>query len=124
MIRVTAIKLAVLLAAFPHPTHHRHHKPRPMQKALASVYGEAGDGSAGGPLACGGQLTPGLMEVANKELPCWTRVRVCFRRCVTVPVRDRGPYVAGRSFDLSVAVRDAIGMPDGVFWIRWRVARG
>jgi rare lipoprotein A (peptidoglycan hydrolase) len=31
---------------------------------------------------------------------------------MTVPVIDRGPYVAGRTLDLSVATRLAIGCPD------------
>ena len=68
-----------------------------------------------GPLACGGNLTPGLREVANKTLPCGTRVQFRVRirgraLTLTVPVRDRGPYCCGRSWDLSVATAEALGL--------------
>jgi rare lipoprotein A len=52
------------------------------------------------------------LGVANKTLPCGTRVRVCLNRrrpCVNVRVVDRGPYVAGRSFDLTEATARRIG---------------
>ncbi len=52
------------------------------------------------------------MEVANKTLPCGTHVRVCLTRhgpCADATVEDRGPYVAGREWDLNIAVARAIG---------------
>ena len=67
--------------------------------AAASYYGPGlyGDG-----LACGGTLQPGTLGVANKTLPCGTMVTLRYHgRTVTVPVVDRGPYVAGRDFDLT-----------------------
>ena len=49
------------------------------------------------------------MGVAHRSLPCGTLVT--FRnptngRQVTVPVIDRGPYVAGRTWDMSRALCD------------------
>jgi rare lipoprotein A (peptidoglycan hydrolase) len=32
-------------------------------------------------------------------------------RSVTVPVIDRGPYVAGRSYDLTAATKARLGFP-------------
>ena len=32
-------------------------------------------------------------------------------RSITVPVIDRGPYVAGRDYDLTEATRDRLGFP-------------
>jgi rare lipoprotein A (peptidoglycan hydrolase) len=32
-------------------------------------------------------------------------------REITVPVIDRGPYVAGREFDLTYAVKEKLGFP-------------
>jgi hypothetical protein len=32
-------------------------------------------------------------------------------RSVTVPVIDRGPYVAGRDYDLTTAVKEKLGFP-------------
>jgi rare lipoprotein A len=77
--------------------------------AAASYYGP---GLYGGALACGGTLQPGTLGVAHKWLPCGTRVRLRYRgRSVTVPVVDRGPYVAGRDFDLTEATRERLHFP-------------
>ncbi|MGC2375033.1 MAG: septal ring lytic transglycosylase RlpA family protein [Solirubrobacteraceae bacterium] len=76
--------------------------------AGASWYG------GGGGLACGGQLTASTMGVANKTLPCGTLVTIRYGgHSVRVPVVDRGPYVAGRDFDLTEATKRALGF-DGV----------
>jgi rare lipoprotein A len=76
--------------------------------AGASWYG------GGGSLACGGQLTGSTLGVANKTLPCGTLVTLRYGgRSVRVPVVDRGPYVAGREFDLTEATKRALGF-DGV----------
>lgn len=80
--------------------------------AVASWYGGSlyGNGTA-----CGGTLTPTTMGVANKSLPCGTKVHLRYRgRSVTVPVIDRGPYVAGRDYDLTEATKNALGINDGV----------
>ena len=50
------------------------------------------------------------MGVANKTLPCGTLVTLRYDgRTVRVPVVDRGPYVAGREFDLTEATKQALG---------------
>jgi len=72
--------------------------------ADASWYG------GGGSLACGGELTSATLGVANKTLPCGTLVTLRYGgRSVRVPVVDRGPYVAGREFDLTEATKRALG---------------
>jgi peptidoglycan lytic transglycosylase len=79
------------------------------RQAGASYYGP---GLYGNGVACGGTLTPGTMGVANKTLPCGTRVKLRYRgRSVTVPVIDRGPYVAGRDYDLTEAVKVRLDFP-------------
>jgi rare lipoprotein A len=89
---------------------------RMWQSAQASWYGP---GLYGNGLGCGGTLTSSTWGVAHKYLPCGTRVHICYqRRCVVARVIDRGPYVAGRDFDLTAPVRYAIGMP-GVGVIQW-----
>jgi rare lipoprotein A (RlpA)-like double-psi beta-barrel protein len=65
-----------------------------------------GPGFYGGRTACGITYTTTTLGVANRTLPCGTMVT--FRnpangRTITVPVIDRGPYVAGRQWDLSGA---------------------
>jgi hypothetical protein len=83
------------------------------RKAFASWYGGSG------PLACGGTLTASTMGVASKTLPCGTMVGLRLgRRSVRVPVVDRGPYVAGREFDLTAATKRALGFGDlGTIWV-------
>jgi rare lipoprotein A len=77
--------------------------------AGASWYGT---GLWGNGVACGGTLMPGTLGVANKTLPCGTRVTLRYHgREITVPVIDRGPYVAGREFDLTYAVKERLGFP-------------
>jgi rare lipoprotein A len=77
------------------------------RRALASWYGP---GLYGGHLACGGTLTPGTLGVANKSLPCGTKVTLHYRgRTVRVPVVDRGPYVGAREFDLTAATKARLG---------------
>lgn len=69
--------------------------------ASASWYGP---GLYGNRLGCGGTLTPGRLGVAHKYLPCGARVSLRKgSRTVNVRVIDRGPYVAGREFDLTAA---------------------
>ena len=74
-----------------------------FRRAVASWYGP---GLYGNGVACGGTLQPSTLGVANRTLPCGTKVTLRYRgRQVTVPVIDRGPYVAGRDYDLTGATR-------------------
>jgi rare lipoprotein A (peptidoglycan hydrolase) len=100
---------------------------RPSSPAVtASWYGP---GLYGHPLGCSGYgtLQPGTAGVANRTLPCGSTVRLCVASStgcagpvVTTHVIDRGPYVAGRTFDLTVPVRDAVGLR-GVGAVRYAV---
>lgn len=64
---------------------------------------------SGGALACGGRMTGATLGVANRSLPCGTRVTIRYRgRTVRVRVLDRGPFVSGREWDLSGATARAL----------------
>jgi hypothetical protein len=95
---------------------------RPSRRRLGTlnVYRLAGASwyGGGGGLACGGSLTSSTLGVANKTLPCGTLVTLHYgSRTVRVPVVDRGPYVAGREFDLTEATKQALGFGDtGEVW--------
>jgi len=79
------------------------------RQAGASYYGP---GLYGNGVACGGTLMPGTLGVANKSLPCGTKVKLRYHgRSLTVPVIDRGPYVAGRDYDLTEATKIRLGFP-------------
>ena len=80
------------------------------RSAAASWYGP---GLYGNSLACGGTLTSSTMGVANKSLPCGTKVHLRYHgNSVTVPVVDRGPYAGNREYDLTAATKEALGFPD------------
>jgi len=65
-----------------------------------------GPGLYGNTLGCGGTLTPSTVGAAHKTLPCGTKVTFRYRgRSVTARVIDRGPYVAGREWDLTEALK-------------------
>jgi rare lipoprotein A len=75
--------------------------------AQASWYGP---GLYGNRTGCGGTLWAGRLGVANKYLPCGTMVTFKHgSREVRVPVIDRGPYVAGREYDLTAATAQRLG---------------
>ncbi|MGZ3585767.1 MAG: septal ring lytic transglycosylase RlpA family protein [Candidatus Limnocylindrales bacterium] len=64
-----------------------------------------GPGFYGKRTACGVAMTQDLVGVAHRTLPCGTIVQ--FRsngRTVAAPVVDRGPYVAGRIWDLTAGL--------------------
>jgi rare lipoprotein A (peptidoglycan hydrolase) len=70
---------------------------------------------SGGTGACG---SLGGMTVAHKTLPCGTKVTLRYRgRSVVARVMDRGPFIAGREWDLTPQVKSALGFGDvGTIW--------
>jgi Lytic transglycolase len=90
--------------------------PGRYNTSIASVFTAYGD-----PIACGGVLHVAQLGVANKTLPCGTEI--IFRyggRAIRVPVIDRGPYIAGREWDLTGAAAEALHFP-GLGLIQWRL---
>lgn len=76
-------------------------------QVVASWYGP------GGTTACGESLGAATLGVANKTLPCGTKVTLRLGgRVLTVPVIDRGPYVSGRDYDLTYATKERLGAGD------------
>ena len=82
----------------------------PAQAEIASYYGKE---LAGRPTASGERFNPSAMTAAHRTLRFGTRVRVTNSRngrSVVVRINDRGPFVKGRSLDLSSGAARAIGM--------------
>jgi rare lipoprotein A (peptidoglycan hydrolase) len=74
-----------------------------------------GPGFYGQTTACGQTLTPVLVGVANRTLPCGTLVRVSYKgHRLTLPVIDRGPYANGADWDLTAEAARALGIEDTV----------
>jgi peptidoglycan lytic transglycosylase len=80
------------------------------QAQIATYYGKE---FAGRRTASGERFNPGAMTAAHRTLPFGTKVRVTNSRngrSVIVRINDRGPFVKGRSIDLSSGAARAIGM--------------
>jgi rare lipoprotein A (peptidoglycan hydrolase) len=83
-----------------------------LHSSVASWYQDAG------PTASGFHAYYG---VANRYLRFRTRVRFVYRRRrLTAVVDDRGPFVAGRTWDLNEHFAAALGF-SGVATVRYRV---
>jgi len=92
-------------------------------RATSSYYGPA---DSGGITACSHEhLTNTTRGVAHKTLPCGTRIELrSHGRRVMVKVIDRGPFIAGRTFDLTIrTAKDLCGCsnPPGVLNHLWRL---
>src|SRR5919201_2890593 len=94
---------------------HTRGKVTVYRQTLASWYGP---GLIGGRTACGGTLGAATLGVANRTLPCGSRVTFHYHgHTVTARVVDRGPYVAGRDWDLTPAVKARLHFPStGTVW--------
>ncbi len=100
----------VVLAAAPAPV------PPPDPLILDGVVAASwyGPGFYGNRTACGHTYTPEILGVAHRTLPCGTQIRITSPAgvTVTVPVIDRGPYIGGRTLDLSNATKIALRCSD------------
>src|SRR6476646_9116864 len=86
--------------------------PTIRKVALATWFGP---GFYGKLTACGQTLTPAVIGVANRTLPCGTLVKVSYNgRTLTVPVLDRGPYSNGADWDLTAGAAQALNVTETV----------
>lgn len=71
------------------------------------------------------QRTAGLRPIiAHKTLPFGTIVRITYRKnTVDCIVLDRGPYIAGRTFDLGPVAAYRLGFRCGVGKVKYTVVR-
>ena len=92
------------------------------QYAVASWYGP---GFHGRTTANGEVYDQNGLSVAHRRMRFGTRLRICYPvtgRCVEATVNDRGPFIPGRTFDLSKGAADVIGLtPVGVDTITFEV---
>jgi rare lipoprotein A len=74
--------------------------------AVATLFGP---GLFGRRTACGPLLSAQTLGLAHRTLPCGTRVELYYGgRRLVVPVIDRGPFVAGVTWDLTSATAAAL----------------
>ncbi len=89
------------------------HMRQPGSKyGVASWYGQDFDGS---PTASGEAFNANALTAANRDLPLGTEIRVTNlrnQRSLLLRVNDRGPYVPGRTLDVSRAAAHRLGFID------------
>lgn len=92
--------------------------------AKVSYYGP---GFHGKKTASGSRFNMNALTVAHKSLPFGTKVQfTCTKtnKTVTAVVNDRGPYVHGRSFDLSLGAAKALGIVErGVATVQYKILK-
>lgn len=94
----------------------------PWQASVASTYG-LGDGLLGSGLAGGGRLDSERPVFAHKTMPFGTKVEfVRNGRRLVGECQDRGPFIAGREFDLGPRLARELNF-GGVGTVKWRVIR-
>lgn len=82
----------------------------PILTTLSVMTSWYGPGFHGNLTASGSRFNQHALTAAHRSLPFGTRLKVCYKRCTTVTVTDRGPYIRGRDLDLSKGAADAIGL--------------
>jgi len=131
-IRSTAAAIAALLLAncsgppgtrAPLPTSH-YRAPAEARSEAASLAHRT-TASQDGSVGVASYYGAAGLTAAHRSLPLGTRVRVTNTangRSVVVRISDRGPFVRGRSIDLSHSAAQAVGMTEtGVAKVRMEV---
>ena len=92
------------------------------RKCVVSWYGEKYRGRL---MANGKPFDPVAMTVAHKSLPFGTRVQFQLGpRSIIATVTDRGPFVAGREFDLSSGAFARLAQIEaGLIRPKWRIVK-
>jgi rare lipoprotein A len=86
----------------------------PANAGVASWYDcvKPGECSSHKITASGEKFNPNALTAAHRTLPFGTKVRVTYKgKSVIVRINDRGPFIKGRTIDLSRAAARKIGCP-------------
>lgn len=92
----------------------------PWKKARVSWYGP---GFYGNGMAGGGKLKRNSMVVAHRSMKFGTKILFKYKgRTVIATVKDRGPFIAGRTFDLGPGTAKALHF-QGVGTVSYRIIK-
>ena len=89
--------------------------PTPQKLSRRATASRYGSGLAGNVTSNGERYNPNSLTAASTSLPMGSTAKVTNLqngKTVFVRINDRGPYVRGRSLDLSGRAADAIGLTD------------
>jgi rare lipoprotein A len=129
---LAALIVASLVAACSGPTVTRGPIGSARASAPAATHTHGGSvahggsvGTQGGSIGVASYYNAGGLTAAHRTLPFGTRVRVTNTtngRSVVVRIADRGPFIHGRSIDLSHSAAQAVGMTEtGLAKVRMEV---
>jgi rare lipoprotein A (peptidoglycan hydrolase) len=100
-------------ASAPGPTTTAGTPAAPSRKAQIATW--FGPGFYGQKTACGQTMSPVIVGVASRTLPCGTLVLVNYKgHRLTVPVIDRGPYGNDATWDLTWGAASALTITETV----------
>ncbi|HEX5448775.1 MAG TPA: septal ring lytic transglycosylase RlpA family protein [Gaiellaceae bacterium] len=102
----------------------RSERSRPPRSVgdFVALAGSAGPTAFGHHTKCGGVIGPDTLGIAHPTLPCGARIYITYRGLrVLTAVIDRGPYEAGRQFDVTDALARRLGL-QGVQQVHWSYA--
>jgi rare lipoprotein A len=86
---------------------------KPGAKAQIATW--FGPGFYGQKTACGQTMSPVIVGVASRTLPCGALILVNYKgHRLTVPVIDRGPYANGATWDLTWGAASALSITETV----------
>jgi hypothetical protein len=123
---LAGVAVLLVLALVPSPASANLDGGAGWSRATASAYSTADSPGAEG--CTGRRLSDRTLAFASLIVPCGARVRFCVRRhCVVATRTDSGPYVGGRTFDLTLGTVRALGFSSasafGVRAVAWRRVR-
>jgi len=102
---------------------HRAPRVRPKTKWRRARVSWYGPGFYGHGMAGGGRLKRTSMVVAHRSMKFGTKVQLRYKgRTVIAVVKDRGPFVSGRTFDLGPGTARALHF-SGVGKVKWRIVK-
>jgi rare lipoprotein A len=104
----------------------RSHAPATAARSHSTSVAHGGSiGTQAGSVGVASYYDAGGLTAAHRNLPFGTRVRVTNTangRSVVVRIADRGPFIRGRSIDLSHSAAQAVGMTEtGLAKVRMEV---
>jgi rare lipoprotein A (peptidoglycan hydrolase) len=104
---------ASAVSAKPSSLHAHSSKSASSHEQIATWFGP---GFYGQETACGQTMTPVVVGVASRTLPCGTLVLINYKgHRLTVPVIDRGPYAHnGATWDLTWGAASELSIEDTV----------
>lgn len=121
VLAAAALLVLVIVLAVRGWRSERAQPPRSVGDFVA-LAGSSGPTAFGRHTKCGGVIGPDTLGISHPTLPCGARIYITYRGLrVLTAVIDRGPYEAGRQFDVTDALARRLGL-QGVQQVHWSYA--